>query len=100
MTGNSVDGTSNNSIDKQSEIDKYYECFAPKKSVREQIRGMKIVLMRPSSAASTTPPATSQRPKGMAVGSHWRSSAQPASITPRRMDTVVQSLKKTVDSWD
>ncbi len=38
MTGNSVDGTSNNIIDKQSEIDKYYECFAPKKSVREQIR--------------------------------------------------------------
>lgn len=38
MTGNSIDGTSNNIIDKQSEIDRYYECFAPKKSVREQIR--------------------------------------------------------------
>ena len=38
MTGNSVAGTSNNIIDKQSEIDRYYECFAPKKSVREQIR--------------------------------------------------------------
>ena len=38
MTGNSVDGTSNNIIDKQSEIDKYYECFAPKKKIREQIR--------------------------------------------------------------
>ena len=38
MTGNSVAGTSNNIIDKQSEIDIYYECFAPKKSIREQIR--------------------------------------------------------------
>ena len=38
MTGNSIDGISNNIIDKQSEIDRYYECFAPKKSVREQIR--------------------------------------------------------------
>ncbi len=38
MTGNSVTGTSNNIIDKQNEIDRYYECFAPKKSVREQIR--------------------------------------------------------------
>ena len=38
MTGNRVDGASNNIIDKQSEIDRYYECFAPKKSVREQIR--------------------------------------------------------------
>lgn len=38
MTGNSVDGTSNNIIDKQSEIDKYYEYFAPKKKIREQIR--------------------------------------------------------------
>ena len=38
MTGNSIDGISNNIIDKQSEIDKYYECFTPKKSVREQIR--------------------------------------------------------------
>lgn len=35
MTGNSVDGRSNNIIDKQSEIDKYYECFAPKKKIRE-----------------------------------------------------------------
>lgn len=38
MTGNSVDGTSNNIIDEQSEIDRYYERFAPKKSVGEQIR--------------------------------------------------------------
>ena len=38
MTGNSVDGTLNNIIYKQKEIDKYYACFAPKKSVREQIR--------------------------------------------------------------
>lgn len=38
MTGDSVAGTSNNIIDKQNEIDRYYECFAPKKSVREQIR--------------------------------------------------------------
>ena len=38
MTGNIIDGISNNIIDKQSEIDRYYECFAPKKSVREQIR--------------------------------------------------------------
>lgn len=37
-TGNSVAGISNNIIDKQNEIDSYYECFAPKKSVREQIR--------------------------------------------------------------
>lgn len=37
MTGNSIDGISNNIIDKQSEIDSTY-CFAPKKSVREQIR--------------------------------------------------------------
>lgn len=27
MIGNSVDGTSNNIINKQKEIDKYYECF-------------------------------------------------------------------------
>ena len=38
MTGNSIDRISNNIIDKQREIDRYYECFAPKKSVREQIR--------------------------------------------------------------
>lgn len=38
MTGNSVAGTLNNIIDKQKEIDKYYECFAPKKSIREQIK--------------------------------------------------------------
>ena len=38
MTGNSIGGTSNNIIDKQSEIDKYYEGFAPKKRIREQIR--------------------------------------------------------------
>ncbi len=38
MTGNSVDRTLNNIIDKQKEIDKYYECFAPKKSIREQIK--------------------------------------------------------------
>ena len=30
MTGNSVDGTLNNIVDKQNEIDKYYEYFAPK----------------------------------------------------------------------
>ena len=38
MTGNSVDGTPNNIVDKQKEIDKYYACFAPKKSIREQIK--------------------------------------------------------------
>lgn len=38
MTGNSVDGTLNNIVDKQNEIDKYYEYFAPKKSIREQIK--------------------------------------------------------------
>ena len=38
MTGNSIDGTLNNIIDKQSEINRYYERFGPKKSVREQIR--------------------------------------------------------------
>lgn len=38
MTGNSIGGTSNNIIDKQSETDKYYEGFAPKKRIREQIR--------------------------------------------------------------
>ncbi|WP_219336805.1 hypothetical protein [Campylobacter concisus] len=38
MTGNSVDRTLNNIIDKQKEIDKYYEYFAPKKSIREQIK--------------------------------------------------------------
>lgn len=37
MTGNSAAGTSNNIIDKQSEIDKYYEGFASKKRIREQI---------------------------------------------------------------
>ena len=41
MTGNSVAGTSNNIVEKQNEIDRYYECFAPKKSVREQIRAYK-----------------------------------------------------------
>ena len=38
MTGNSFDGTLNNIVDKQNEIDKYYEYFAPKKSIREQIK--------------------------------------------------------------
>lgn len=51
MTGNSIGGTSNNIIDKQSEIDKYYEGFAPKKRIREQIRAYqsdnwKIVLKK------------------------------------------------------
>ena len=38
MTGNSVDRTQNNIIYKQKEIDKCYERFAPKKSIREQIK--------------------------------------------------------------
>lgn len=38
LSGSSVDGTLNNIIDKQGEIDKCYECFAPKKSIREQIK--------------------------------------------------------------
>lgn len=38
MTWNSVDGTLNNIIYKQKDIDKYYACFAPKKSIGEQIK--------------------------------------------------------------
>lgn len=44
MTGNSVAGTSNNIVDKQNEIDRHYECFAPKKSVREQIRAYQSMI--------------------------------------------------------
>ena len=36
MSGNSVDGTLNNIVDKQNEIDKYYEYFAPKKALESK----------------------------------------------------------------